>query len=92
MNGMIRANPQDHCRFKLHDNLSGAHALSGVCAASDAAAIVEQTDKQPDLLQPLIVMSNVSSMLAAIGFGLAPTWGLAIVARVLGGLFNCTFL
>ncbi|KAK9841370.1 hypothetical protein WJX74_004626 [Apatococcus lobatus] len=42
--------------------------------------------------KPLIVMSNVSSMLAAVGFGLAPTWGLAMTARMLGGLFNCTFL
>ena len=43
-------------------------------------------------VQPLVVMSNVSSLLTVLAFGLTSSYTLAIVARLTGGLFNCTFL
>ena len=43
-------------------------------------------------MQPLVVMSNVSSLLTVLAFGMTDKYGLALAARLTGGLFNCTFL
>ena len=38
--------------------------------------------------KPVILVSNVITALAGVSFGLAPTLELAIVGRMVGGLFN----
>ena len=43
-------------------------------------------------LQPLVVMSNVSSMLSVLAFGCTDSYMLAMTSRLLGGITNCTFL
>jgi len=42
--------------------------------------------------QWLVVMSNVSSTVSVVAFGLASSFGAAVVARLAGGLLNCTFV
>ena len=37
-------------------------------------------------------MSNASSTLSVVAFGIAGSYGAAVAARLLGGLFNCTFV
>jgi MFS family permease len=41
--------------------------------------------------KPIVAMSALSSGLSAIAFGLAPTFGGACAARLVGGAFNSTF-
>ncbi|KAK9823826.1 hypothetical protein WJX72_005779 [[Myrmecia] bisecta] len=40
----------------------------------------------------LVVMSNMSSMVSVLAFGLSGNYAMAVTARLLGGLFNCTFM
>jgi len=40
----------------------------------------------------MLIMSNLSSCFSVIAFGLAPTYGMAALFRLAGGLFNCTFV
>ncbi|KAK9796255.1 hypothetical protein WJX73_006157 [Symbiochloris irregularis] len=42
--------------------------------------------------KPLVVMSNVSSMMTVLVFGLTRSYVVAFAVRLAGGLFNCTFL
>eukprot|EP00884_Botryococcus_braunii_P001001 jgi/Botrbrau1/10901/Bobra.0025s0074.1 len=42
--------------------------------------------------QPLLIMSNISSIISVLAFGLAPSYSIACAARLAGGLFNCTFV
>ena len=37
-------------------------------------------------------MSNFSSLVAILVFGLTRNYAIALTARLCGGLFNCTFL
>lgn len=42
--------------------------------------------------KPMLVMSNLSSCLSVIGFGLSTSFPTAAVLRLAGGFFNCTFV
>ena len=42
--------------------------------------------------KPMILMSNLSSCLSVIGFGLSTNYTAAILFRLAGGFFNCTFM
>ena len=42
--------------------------------------------------KPMIVMSNLSSCLSVIGFGLSTNYTTALLFRFAGGFFNCTFM
>lgn len=42
--------------------------------------------------KPLVIMSNISSLATVLVFGLTSSYAAAMTARLLGGLFNCTFL
>ena len=42
--------------------------------------------------KPMVVMSNLSSCLSVIGFGLSTNFTMAMLFRLAGGFFNCTFV
>lgn len=42
--------------------------------------------------KPMLVMSNLSSCISVIGFGLSDSFLMAALFRSAGGLFNCTFV
>ena len=42
--------------------------------------------------KPMLIMSNVSSCASVILFGLSGNFKLAAIFRLMGGLFNCTFV
>ena len=49
---------------------------------------------EPDkdaLVQPILILSSVTSMIFIIGFGASTTYTMAILMRLAGGLCNFTF-
>jgi MFS family permease len=42
--------------------------------------------------RPMVIMSNFSSCVSVIAFGMAPSYVWAAIFRLAGGLFNCTFV
>ena len=54
--------------------------------------VLQMTELHLLVLQNLVTMSNISSVVCVLGFGLAPTYAMAFMFRCLGGLTNCTFL
>ena len=42
--------------------------------------------------KPLLLMSNLSSCISVLGFGLSTSFPQAAICRILGGFFNCTFM
>ena len=43
------------------------------------------------LLQPIVIMSNISSLLSVLGFGMSTTYLSALLLRLSGGFCNFTF-
>ncbi|KAK9841642.1 hypothetical protein WJX74_009288 [Apatococcus lobatus] len=62
------------------------------CAAQFTSSMIWGSISDKYGRKNLVTMSNISSTLFVLGFGLAPNYWLAFMFRCLGGLTNCTFL
>ncbi len=53
--------------------------------------LVRQNSNKDAIVQPILILSSVTSMIFIVGFGASTTYTMAILMRLAGGLCNFTF-